>query len=634
MLTPKQKLSWKEGYGRAAGVVFFVLFYLYVWLRVDTSLIYYANRGTLSFPVFLRGAAFFKPFLAYPGGLVEYAAAFLSQLYYYPWLGAAIVTLATAVMCLCARALLASLAGRRVPIVHLVPAVLVLMIYNRYGLFMHTFLGLLTGLVAAAAYVRWAPRRAVPRLIVFLLMSAPVYYASAGGYLLFALLCCVWEALKMHRLVPGAVCLLSALAIPYLAGRHGFNVRISDAYARFLPFHLDADPTVSVHALCLYLFFPVSALACGLFGMLRRRRSPAEIPAAQQTQRPAKGYAARAMASKPAWIVGSLVLLLLAAALVWQTLDRGSRGVLRIEYCNQHEMWPQVLVAAGNLPMEYYTRRISWTVNRALFHTGQLLHNMFYYPVGPGDLVSAADVEKTELSWHSYLTLSDVLTDLGCVNEAERYSYEALEFLGDRPHILGRLALINTVKGQPRAAGIFLKVLGNDVVHGKAARSALLRLRQDPLSIGDVQVRRLRSLMPVENRIGNPGLEQLLVRQLQRNPLNRMAFEYLMAHYLLTGQIEKIAAQTDAFDIYAYGQLPRLCQEALVLHAAATGKQAEIDQRLIGPDTMARYREFAQILARYGADMDGAMTAAAQAGYGGGYFGYYTFVCIPRETQE
>ena len=37
-------------------------------------------------------------------------------------------------------------------------------------------------------------------------------------------------------------------------------------------------------------------------------------------------------------------------------------------------------------------------------------------------------------------------------------------------------------------------------------------------------------------------LETMLERLLERNPRNRMAFEYLMAHYLLTRQIDKMVA--------------------------------------------------------------------------------------------
>ena len=73
--------------------IFFILFYLYLWLEVDPRLIYHGGGMITNFPVFFRGWVFFQQFIAYPGGPVEYLSAFLSQLFYYSWAGALIVTL-------------------------------------------------------------------------------------------------------------------------------------------------------------------------------------------------------------------------------------------------------------------------------------------------------------------------------------------------------------------------------------------------------------------------------------------------------------------------------------------------------------------------------------------------------------
>ena len=70
--------------------LFFLLFYLYVWRVIDPRLIHH-SLGILTpyHPFFFStGWPFFREHLARPGGLAEYAARFLSQLYGFGWAGA------------------------------------------------------------------------------------------------------------------------------------------------------------------------------------------------------------------------------------------------------------------------------------------------------------------------------------------------------------------------------------------------------------------------------------------------------------------------------------------------------------------------------------------------------------------
>jgi hypothetical protein len=81
-------------------VIFFGLLYLYLWLEVKPCLIY--GCGTITnFPVFYKGWAFFYDSMPYPGGLLKYLSALLSQLFYYSWAGAIVITLQAWALCAC-----------------------------------------------------------------------------------------------------------------------------------------------------------------------------------------------------------------------------------------------------------------------------------------------------------------------------------------------------------------------------------------------------------------------------------------------------------------------------------------------------------------------------------------------------
>jgi len=101
-LPPKLQARQQIGRGwQIRSLLFFVLFYLYLWLEVDTRLIYHGAGVITNFPSFYRGWAFFQTFTSYPGGPVEYLSALLSQLFYYSWLGALVVTIQAWLICLC-----------------------------------------------------------------------------------------------------------------------------------------------------------------------------------------------------------------------------------------------------------------------------------------------------------------------------------------------------------------------------------------------------------------------------------------------------------------------------------------------------------------------------------------------------
>jgi hypothetical protein len=99
-------LSWPFRSFPAGAAAFFLLSYAYVWLRLEPS-VQYRCWGV---PFFLSDS-FFREFLRYPGGLLDYAAAFLAQLKYYDWLGGLVFMGLGCLLFLGARAVFSRLSG-------------------------------------------------------------------------------------------------------------------------------------------------------------------------------------------------------------------------------------------------------------------------------------------------------------------------------------------------------------------------------------------------------------------------------------------------------------------------------------------------------------------------------------------
>ena len=164
------------------------------------------------------------------------------------------------------------------------------------------------------------------------------------------------------------------------------------------------------------------------------------------------------------------------------------------------------------------------------------------------------------------LECGDILFDLGRINESQHMAYEALELFGERPHTLQRLVYLHAIKGEPDAARRFLAVLERSLVHRRWARDCLQQLDADPTLAGVPVVASRRALMVERDFTGRLDLETMLGQLLERNPRNRMAFEYLMAYYLLTRRIDKMVANLHRFDDFGQARLPRHCEEAIVIH--------------------------------------------------------------------
>jgi len=611
MSSPMKNSGWRIGPLRVRSMAFFALFYLYLWLVVDVGLVYYAHEVTTEFPTFLRGTAFLKDFLMYPGGLLEYASAGISQYFYYGWAGALIATIVAALLCLLGWLFVAAGAGVRTRLLHYIPALIVLVLYSGYLHQLTACLVVLSALALACAY-SWLPMRNGPlRLAVFVLLVGGLHYVAGGAYLLFGLLCALFEVLHRGRWALAGACLAATGVVPYVIGRQIMLVPAAAAYGRLLPLQGQGIWQTAVLLPGLWSFYVLAPPAVAVW------RAVAVAKAGRAATEPGRPP------GRLRWRAGTAALLAVAALCAALSLEPGLRTLLRIERDARERKWPELLREARQL--DKHDLAVGWHVNRALFHTGQLPYQMFCFPQSELHLVpSDAAFKRYRMPDIVYVGFADLLFELGRVNTAEYLAYRGLEFVGERPFLLQRLALISLAKRETEAARILLGSLSRDLIMGDWARRYLARLEADPTLSADEQMQHIRSLMLVKDTIGFGPIEQMLLDLLERNPRNRMAFEYLMAGYLLTRDLDGLVANIGRLEDFSYPHIPRHYEEALALHALAGGTTLELGNRTIRWETLSRLGEFNAILKRFGSDTAGAREAAAPE-FGDSYFFYFKF---------
>jgi hypothetical protein len=650
--------------GRSA--IFFGLFYLYLWLAVKPCLIY--GCGTITnFPVFYKGWAFFYASMPYPGGLLEYLSTLLSQLFYYSWAGALVITFQAWAICACTGWLFRMLGVPGARWLRYVPAFFVLAAFSQYAYHLPLIMGALAAVFTACLYVRFAtgtisdrgfriadsdhgdyPQSTIRnpqliRLAVFIILSVVVYAVSAAAFLPFAALCAAYELLYRRRCVTGLVFLLLGAIVPYVEGMLVYHVTIIDAYTDLLPLAWrvrgwSSREKMIAAVYVLYLLPLVGVLFGGLWhaiaGNLSRHRADAEAtetvkkPVRARQTKPAKTLLSarrrRQIVSAAKWTMGSLILLVAGGAVAVIYLDREEQARLEVHYYACQRMWPEVLRAAGRCPSDYFVMN---AVNRALWHTGRLTQDMFAYPQHPNGLLLTGE-DRALVYWNKF----DTQIDLGLMNAAEKNLTECVEAFGEQPMILQRLAMVNMVKGSVDTARIYLGALSKTLFHSRWAKDYLARLETDPNLSGDREIQDLRSRCLKKDA---PGLfyakEDALAALAAQDNHNRMAFEYLMAWYMQTKQLDKFIQNLGRLRDFGYTAIPPLYQEAIVIYAYGTNKQVDLAGYAISPEVRRRIEHFSDVFNRHNRNKAAAFQELVKDYYAS-YFLYYIYATF--QTQK
>ena len=596
--------------------LFFILFFLVVYFWVDPALIYHSSKQYLVSNIYIPGMNTFADLPPYPGQAAEHLAARLSHLYYYSWAGSLIITIVGSLLCFATGRLLSKLGANKLQPLRFVPPVLLLIQYCRYHHYLDTNLSILTALLLIYLYMRLTLLSDSFRLIIFLFLSAIMFTVAIKAYIVFVLLCGTCELINRRRRVIAALCIISALIIPSVVVRCLFDMDLIMAYRNMLPFHPKAPYSELPYALSIFLFLPAVGFGC-VFHQLFSLKGRTVWFKSRRLGKFLEYY----HKSRLNWACDTSVLLITASVVVFLGCDNIARRHRRIDYFALRNMWTKLLSQVDKLPRQYYDTFVCHDVNRALYHTGRLLYDMFSYPQHHSGLLLSP---KTSLEGKTLIRQlvksSNTLYELGHINMAENCTSEALAVMNYYPEGMQRMALINIVKGQPQAARVYLSALSKDFLYKDWANNLLGRLEKDPLLSEDEQIQRTRSFMLLKDSTEKTTPKDLLMR----NEHNQMAFEYLMAFCLLTNQYTPVARSVEFLDNFDYpqGRIPTHMEEALMLYSVMTGKTIDLKGRLITASTARRFEEFWQQGRQYGDNIKAAVKELKKD-FGDTYYYYY-----------
>ena len=238
----------------------------------------------------------------------------------------------------------------------------------------------------------------------------------------------------------------------------------------------------------------------------------------------------------------SLFTFLLVAAimgsLVWKNANFKAEKVMQYDFMARHQQWNRILETINT---EKPNNQIGVTVqNLALAMHGVLLEQMFNYNQnGIAGLLPDVKEDAT-----SPLSTAEAFYQLGMINVAQRTVFEAQEAILDfqkSGRCYKRLAQTNLINGNYAVARKYLMALQKTLFYRDWADETLPLLGNEEAIAQHPEYGHLRQ-WAYKNDIyfSDHVTPEMLESLYYGNTDNRLAYQYLLAYYVLTGDREGI----------------------------------------------------------------------------------------------
>ena len=523
--------------------------------------------------------AYFAETVTVPGGFCDYLGRFLAQFFYYAWAGALIL----AALLVLIRVLVRALCSRKDPLtcaLSFIPAILLMMaLCGRFPT-----VSLLTSFalaLSAALAVHRIPGTKPRRIVAMALI--PVLYLLLGSLvLLFAALTAVKERNKVFAvtvLVLAAACpLLAYTLLPYPLGRLFYGLHYYKVHV-----HMPAWPWMAA----------LAAVAVVAF-------AGARIP-----DRSAR-----------AWPVAYAAVLALAVPAVLLCSSRQDEQSLKYNILTGKRAWNRLVTEATRHAPRTYSETAC--LNLALCKTGHLGGHMFdYLQDGPETLLPNENTPH-----HDGLSSAEIFYQLGMVNNARRYCFEALDAIPDYQKsapLFKLLAEISIVNEKYEMARKYLTALSHTLFYREWANERLAKY-EDLMELSIMEEYAMKHLERYkgEDYIFDYGAADVSLRQLLAEyPGNVTALNYLLAWSLL---IKDIGAFTADCPFEGFTEaVPKAYQEAFLINWDLFGGEPESLPPFINKGIASRKEAFTRDF-----EANVPMHKMKQS-YGNTYWFYYYF---------
>ena len=317
-----------------------------------------------------------------------------------------------------------------------------------------------------------------------------------------------------------------------------------------------------------------------------------------------------------------VLVVVVMGFLVWKNCNFKAEKVMQYDFMACHQQWNRIIEAINT---DKPNNQIGVTVqNLALAMRGLLPDHMFEYRQnGLSGLLPDVETDAT-----SPIPTAEAFYQLGMINVAQRSFFEAQEAILDfqkSARCYKRLAQTNLINGKYEVARKYLVALQKTLFYREWANETLPLLGNEKAIAKHPEYGQLRQLAYDENFFFSDHVTPEMLQSLFfSNTSNRLAYEYLMADYLLMGDLENFANYVGWGEKLGYPAIPRHFQEALILRWSFVHEKNEQLPPQVSPAIVQRFKQF------YSYIKSPTMTPEGLAQNFGDTYWYYYFTSIKR----
>ena len=231
-----------------------------------------------------------------------------------------------------------------------------------------------------------------------------------------------------------------------------------------------------------------------------------------------------------------VLVALVMGSLVWKNANFKAEKVMQYDFMARYQQWNRILETINT---EKPNNQIGVTVqNLALAMHGMLLDHMFdYNQNGIAGLLPDVKEDAT-----SPLPTAEAFYYLGMINVAQRTVFEAQEAILDfqkSGRCYKRLAQTNLINGNYEVARKYLMTLQKTLFYREWANETLSLLGNEEAIAKHPEYGHLRQMAYKDDFYFSDHVTPDMLKSLYfNNTDNRMAYQYLIAYFMLTGDRE------------------------------------------------------------------------------------------------
>jgi hypothetical protein len=480
-------------------------------------------------------------------------------------------------------------------ILSFLPIGFLLLLQNRYNFPLVIAVKYLFALIFFLLYIKIENRYRGAAIF----LSGLLYYILAGWTYLFLVVLCMQHELFFSkgriRYLYTVLLIVVYVLYPFIAARCLFVITLNEAYLYIVQYEFFHKPFMFKPNLVLYLFFlSLPVLLKAIFIFSRCVKLKVTNPTHKDLACPARGTdrSEKLLSRLNPLLVQSIIIVLIGCLILKLSFDDNEKKKIQIDCLADQGKWQELLILSSQI--DEYDRMVNFNFNRAQYHTGRLLDNLFSYTQVFGtDGLFINKIIASQIA----IPASDLYFELGHINASQVMAYEEQTKFKYNPRILKRLAQINIINEKYIVAKKFLDLLSKSIIYRKWAKRYENYLSNESLIASDSLIQLKRSQQPkFDFFIDTKGPNVDLVMLLKENKDNKMAFEYLMAYYLLDCNMGSMMKHLSKAKNFGYKKIPRHIEEALLLIKALFPSRININEYGINPYTIERFLRFNTIL--------------------------------------